>query len=161
MPKGQWGKEALERHLAKLRKDPRENREAWPKITCRMTKRFSHLSPELRERAEANLQRYLANPKNKAKLDAYQSNKRKYGGFYLFLCMVAIARAKWHGQWTGGMTPKQLNTAKRLKRSAKTRLGMTLSYRERKRLELDVQNVHPGHGKPVEAEVSSTNMEGV
>jgi len=139
-------------------------------------KLFGHLSPEIAEKARANLARYMADPKHAEKL---ASTGTKRGALYASLVAAAIARAKY----PDGKMTKEFHKYCRNRHKWKNKLKKALGLKDtapyiRKEYnvggakhykpemvialeEQKVNRVHANHGEPPKAEQSSTDMAGI
>lgn len=120
---------------------------------------FCHLPREIREIALAKYAEYQARHADKI---ASIKDPLARGRYLGCLAACASAHAKYPGS-LGGYDPKSGAgwRAKRRLGWLKTRLGLRAPYAERKRERELVAAVHPGHGAPLPAEISSTNLEGI
>lgn len=116
---------------------------------------FAHLPRVIACRAEINLRRYLLKPQTQEKLRTLTGHRRN--AYFGSLCACAIAHAKHKGLL--GRTDNKLCH----NRGHRARLKIKLGLQEPRRVngEQKVATVHYGHGEPVAAESSQTNMDGV
>ena len=137
---------------------------------------FAHLTPEQQQDAQARLQRYLATHADKIRT----LSGRKLIAYIAGLHGCAAAHAKHKGM-VGGHITRDLKMRRAMKARVKTRLGLKErcpqlakpEYNEQlgrvtwykpttsALIEQQVEAVHPGHGQPLQAEQSSTNMDGI